>query len=193
MPHLLVLYGTSEGQTKKIAAFITDRLQKRGHTVEMTPVDAVEAPLPTDGVDGVIVGASVHSGRHQDAVVQLVKANRSALLARPSAFVSVSLAVLDEAHHEEAQGYVDRFLAETGWTPTEVEMVGGALRYTQYGFIKRFIMKQISRRSGRPTDTSRDFEFTDWEQVSRFVDRFLAHLSVPDRSPVRPPSASRTP
>lgn len=26
----------------------------------------------------------------------------------------------------------------------------------------------ISRRSGGPTDTSREYEFTDWEAVDRF-------------------------
>jgi hypothetical protein len=30
-------------------------------------------------------------------------------------------------------------------------------------------MKEIARRAGGPTDTSRDYEFTDWAALDRFV------------------------
>jgi hypothetical protein len=39
----------------------------------------------------------------------------------------------------------------------------------------------ISRRTGRPTDTSRDYEFTDWDVVDGFA-RDLADLLTPPRS-----------
>ena len=41
--------------------------------------------------DGVIVGGSIHMGKHQDHVVDFVRANRFALERLPSAFFSVSL------------------------------------------------------------------------------------------------------
>jgi len=190
MAHLLVLYGTSEGQTRKIAKFIADTLRDRAHTVDLVAASEVEDSLSADAYDGVIVGASVHSGQHQAAVSTFVTNHRSVLNRRPSAFFSVSLAVLDEDHHEEAERYVSNFLDETGWAPDEMATVAGALRYTKYGVIKRFIMKQISKSSGRPTDTSRDFEFTDWDQVARFVDRFLQHVESPDAE--RTPSSQST-
>ena len=180
MAHILLLYGTTEGQTRKIATHVADRIREQGHTAEVVAGTAFNGPVPAPAFDGVIVAASVHSGRHQSEIVQIVKANLTELLSLPSAFLSVSLAVLDEAHHEEAEGYVDQFLDETGWAPDLVETVAGALRYTKYGFVKRFIMKQISKRSGRPTDTSRDFEFTDWRQVDRFTDRFLRRVASPE-------------
>ena len=34
-------------------------------------------------------------------------------------------------------------------------------------------MKQISKRHFGPTDTSRDYELTDWAEVQRFTDRYL--------------------
>jgi menaquinone-dependent protoporphyrinogen oxidase len=187
MAHILLLYGTTEGQTRKIAAHVADRIRDQGHTVEMVASTAFNGPVPAAAFDGVLVAASVHAGRHQGEIVRIVKANLTELLSLPSAFLSVSLAVLDEPHHEEAQGYVDQFLDETGWAPDLVETVAGALRYTKYGFVKRFIMKQISKRSGRPTDTSRDFEFTDWQQVARITDRFLQHVVTPE-----PEAASST-
>lgn len=184
MAHILILYGTTEGQTQKIASVIGDTIRDRGHSVELVGSTAFNGPLPAVSFDGVIVGASVHTGHHQEAVVRFVKDNRTTLMTLPTAFFSVSLAVLDEAQSEEATDYATRFLDETGWAPDLVETVAGALRYTKYGFIKRFIMKQISKRHGRPTDTSRDFEFTDWHQVERFVNRFLHTLQLTTRQHV---------
>ena len=43
----------------------------------------------------------------------------------------------------------------------------------------RMLLKVISRRSGRPTDTSRDHELTNWDQVTRFADEFAASLPEP--------------
>jgi menaquinone-dependent protoporphyrinogen IX oxidase len=50
-----------------------------------------------------------------------------------SAFFSVSLA----AHGDtaEAENYVEEFEQDTGWRPTVVALFGGALLYTEYGFL----------------------------------------------------------
>src|SRR5215212_510950 len=84
-------------------------------------------------------------------------------------------------HTEEAraqtEGYVERFLEETGWHPDMVGIFAGALRYTQYGFIKRHLMKKISKDGGSAdTDTSRDYEYTDWNDVRHFAEEFLEGL-----------------
>ena len=60
----------------------------------------------------------------------------------PSAFFSVSLAAHGDT--EEAEGYVEEFEQETGWRPAKVALFGGALLYTQYGFVKRHLMKRIA-------------------------------------------------
>jgi menaquinone-dependent protoporphyrinogen oxidase len=52
-----------------------------------------------------------------------------------------------------------------------VECFAGALAYTQYRWWLRWVMKQISRSQGRPTNTSRDHDLTDWGAVDRFAAR----------------------
>jgi menaquinone-dependent protoporphyrinogen oxidase len=52
------------------------------------------------------------------------------------------------------------------------------LKYTQYDFFKRLIMKMISKREGRTTDTSQDYEYTDWNAVKKFVNDFAVKASV---------------
>jgi len=48
--------------------------------------------------------------------------------------------------------------------------VAGALSYTKYNFLVRFVMKRIAKAQGASTDTSRDHELTDWEALDHIVD-----------------------
>jgi menaquinone-dependent protoporphyrinogen oxidase len=54
-----------------------------------------------------------------------------------------------------------------------VKPVAGALLYTKYNFIVRFVMKQIVKKKSGSTDTSRDHEYTDWAALDRFVEDLL--------------------
>jgi menaquinone-dependent protoporphyrinogen oxidase len=146
-------------------------IRAHGHEAYAVDIKDSGAPEPDD-YDAVIVGASIHMGKHEDYVRDFVRENRDALERLPSAFFSVSLAAHDNV--EEAEGYTEEFVQETGWRPCMVGLFGGALLYTQYGFIKRHLMKQIARHKGNPdTDTSRDYAYTDWESVKHFAEEFL--------------------
>ena len=111
-----------------------------------------------------------------------VRAKREALERLPSAFFSVSLAARDDP--DEARGYVERFVDETGWRPDAVGVVAGALRFTRYGFIKRRVMRKLAAdRGDMDTDTTRDHVYTDWQGVDRFVDGFLSTIEREERAP----------
>ncbi len=73
---------------------------------------------------------------------------------------------------------VDKFVAETGWRPRRIELVAGALPYTQYNFLVRFVMRRISKAEGGDTDTSRDYEYTDWAAVDRFAVEFVEDVTA---------------
>ena len=175
--NILVVYGTTEGQTRKIAERIVERIGEHGPSAELLDSISLPRDLDVGAYDAMIVAGSVHQHRHQASVVHFVSEHLKQLNTKPTAFVSVSLAAELEEDEREAQGYVDRFLAETGWRPTETVLVAGALRYTQYDFFKRQIMKLIVWKGGGPTDADRDYEFTDWDAVSEFVDSFLEKIS----------------
>ena len=171
MIRVLIAYGTTEGQTARITEYLAEVIRDHGHEAYAIDIKGSGAPEPDD-YGAVIVGASIHMGKHEDYVRDFVRKNRDALERLPSAFFSVSLAAHDDT--EEAQGYIEEFVQETGWHPSMVGLFGGALLYTQYGFIKRHVMKYIARHKGSPdTDTSRDYVYTDWESVKHFADEFL--------------------
>jgi menaquinone-dependent protoporphyrinogen oxidase len=53
----------------------------------------------------------------------------------------------------------------------DVEMIAGALRYSKYPLPLRWLMRRIAKQAGGDTDTSRDYEYTDWEQVDGYARR----------------------
>ncbi|WP_224334898.1 flavodoxin domain-containing protein [Haloprofundus halobius] len=174
MANFLVYYGTGEGQTAKVTDRIAERLDERGHDV--TAVNASKSPdgISVTAFDAVLVGASIHGGKQQQAVVRFVDANRDALATKPTGFFQVSLSSADERGEAQAAGYVDGFVSETDWHPDRIGLFGGALRYSEYGFLKRLVLKQIAKRALPDTDTSRDVEFTDWAEVDAFAADFAA-------------------
>lgn len=177
MKKILLTYGTTEGQTAKIADFISDVLRDHGHDVTMLDVKDTADTIPA-GYDAVIVGASIHMGKHDKHVVELVQKNLDTLARFPTAFFSVSLAAHGDS--AEAKGYVEQFEQETGWQPDKVALFGGALLYTQYGFIKRHMMKKIAgdKPGSLGTDTSRDYVYTEWDGVKRFAEHFATDLEA---------------
>jgi menaquinone-dependent protoporphyrinogen IX oxidase len=78
-------------------------------------------------------------------------------------------------------------MKETGWRPERVLPVEGALAYSRYNFLIRFVMKRIARKAGAPTDTSRDYEFTDWSKVDSFIRGLI--LAVDGAAAERPETA----
>ena len=178
MTKILIAYGTSEGHTAKIAQYLADVIREHGSEAFVVDVERAVVGRP-DGYDGVIVGASVHMGRHERYVLDYVRQNRDTLERLPSAFFSVSLVAHDKSDEarKEVEGYVEGFVQQTGWQPRKIGRFAGALLYTQYGFFKRWIMKKIAREKESPdTDTSRDYVYTDWHGVRRFAEEFLEIL-----------------
>ena len=175
MARILVVYGTTEGHTRKVAHHIAQVARDRGH--RMTVLDASLDPDP-DGYEAVIVAASVHQLRHQSSVIHFAHQHRRLLNSIPTAFFSVSLsAALGDPHHQvEAREVAEALLADTRWRPGTVKLVAGALVYSQYDFMKRLLMQMIARHDGRDTDTSRDWEYTDWDRLRLDVDEFLREM-----------------
>jgi len=167
---VLVLYGTGEGQTAKIAERIAATISERGH--EARAVDVRDRPdsFTLEEYDAVVVGASIHVGKHQDEVRGFVTDNRDALSGMPTAFFQVSLSSATEEKREDAAGYVESFITETGWHPDRIGQFGGALRFSEYGFLKRLMMKRIAKDLlSQERSPNGDIEFTDWDAVDAFT------------------------
>jgi menaquinone-dependent protoporphyrinogen oxidase len=186
MKSVLVVFGTTEGQTAKIAEFIAAALKAHGVEVDLVDSAGERAALVQPVYAAAIVCGSLHQHKLQTSLLRFLKDNTAWLAGIPAALVVVSLtAVLkDDRSRDELREAVDALCRECRWTPTVTRHVAGALRYTQYDYFKRLIMKLIAQQHGGDTDTSCDHEYTDWDDVTHFVEAFLAsaHLAEGDRA-----------
>ena len=171
MGNVPVFCATTEGQTRRIAAEIAATLREQGFVSDVHCLSEAMPAVDWSNVRGVVVGASIHAGRHQKAAADFVRREAGHLSACPSAFFSVSLSAASRnpAEVDAARGLARHFVRQTGWEPTRVLSVAGKLAYSQYGFLIKQIMRFIAWREGAPTDTSRDYEFTDWSMVRQFA------------------------
>jgi menaquinone-dependent protoporphyrinogen oxidase len=185
-PRILVLYGTTDGHTEKVAVAISNTLRAEGATVDLIHAHPGGlSPQPAD-YEGVIVAASVHTGGYQRAVRRWVRTHATALCGRPSAFVSVCLGVLEKTAASDAElaSIMEDFFETTGWLPTIRKVVAGALPYTRYGWLKRLVMRRIVRDAYGPTEPSRDYEYTDWNEVRDFARMFCRVVHGSQASPL---------
>jgi len=189
MSRVLVLYGTTDGQAAKVAGAVAAAFESRGLNAELC--DAARSDPDPSLFSAVVVVASVHAGGYQRSVKRWLKKVQIHLAVRPTAFVSVCLGVLqhEPAVDAELGAILRRFFAETGWQPDETKIVAGALPYSKYGLLRRYVMRRIAAKAGGDTDTSRDYEYTDWEDLRAFAAAFAArHVSSG-----QPPLAARIP
>jgi menaquinone-dependent protoporphyrinogen oxidase len=179
MPRILLLYASTHGHTAKIAARIAAALEHDGATVDLRRLGANETePAPPD-YDAVILGASIHAGHHQRALVKWAERHHTALALAPSAFFSVSLTAADDTEEARAatQGYLDDFVEQTEWTPDRSAMFAGAVQYREYDLATRVLMRLLMRRMHHPSDASHDYDYTDWDAVERWAHELTATLT----------------
>lgn len=178
MAKLLIVYGTNEGHTRKVAEHMAEALRKEGHQADLLQGIKAPADFSLAGYDAVLVGTSVHMGIHQIAMRQLVKKHREEFQRLPGAYFCVCLTAASKKPEElkQVDRYIADFLKYTRWQPRRTAAFAGALRYPYYNMVKRFMVKLVARKLGLDTDTKREFIYTDWAAVARFAEEFARSI-----------------
>jgi menaquinone-dependent protoporphyrinogen oxidase len=176
-----VFYATREGHTRKIAEYLASDLCACGVDSVAVNIDSPEArTIDWSSVRGAVLGASIHIGKHEKEAVAFAREHRAQLNERPSAFFSVSLSAgsSNSAEVKAAEALAQTFVEDTGWYADRVVCLAGCLAYTKYGFVKRLILRQIAKKEGASTDTSRDHEYTDWTKVHELAGTMAAAVKA---------------
>lgn len=171
MSKILIVYGTAHGQTQKIARAIARELRTLDHEVSLHDSRDINESISPIRYDFVALGGSVQARDFQKPLKKWIHAHAHGLKQVPTAFFSVCLGILqkDEKVQKEEKEIVEHLFEETGWYPSLWTIFAGALPYTKYKWLTKFIMRRISKKAGGDTDTSRDYEYTDWEDVRDFA------------------------
>jgi menaquinone-dependent protoporphyrinogen oxidase len=188
MTHILIAYATRQRHTEGIAEQMREAIAARGVDVQLERLGKAPLDVPLD-TDGVIVGGAIHAGKHLPELVAFARKNRDRLATLPTSFFTVCLTAVDDtpAAAAETEKYVKEFIDEAGWKPDRTTAFAGKLAWTQYDFFTRLIMKLITRQHGlKDQDTSRDYDYTDYEAVRRYATDFSTTVDEATRTTAAP-------
>lgn len=184
----LIVFASHEGQTEQIAERIQRRL--REHSIPSDVLDVVQHPateIHVESYDAVLIGSPMHYGRHDPRIRFFIEHNLASLHGIPTAFFSVSLASASKKRKDRvvAKRLANEFLQSTHWAPSMMDCFAGALKYSKYGWLKRQVMHRIALKAGAETSFAEDYDYTDWQRVNEFADRFATLIRTRRRSPER--------
>lgn len=167
----LILYSSRDGQTQSIASYIANKLQE---SLSCDVIDLQQADnIELGQYQQVLIGASIRYGHFNTALHRFVKQHAEQLNRMPSAFFAVNLtARKPEKRSPQTNAYTRKFLLSSPWQPKQCAVFAGALRYPRYRWIDRVMIRLIMKMTGGETDTSKEVEYTDWQQVDRFSQEF---------------------
>ncbi len=169
----LFLYSSRDGQTKKIITRIAENLRRSGEICELRDLATVKT-INLESYDKVMIGASIRYGHFNSALKKFAICHQQQLNKMPTAFFCVNLtARKPEKRTPETNVYVRKFLLNTPWKPDLCGVFAGALLYPRYHWLDRVMVKMIMKMTGGETDTTKEIEYTDWQQVDHFADDFL--------------------
>ena len=172
MSKILIVYSTTDGQTKKICEKII-KTGKKKQSVDILSIDEVR-DLSIGEYGKIIIGASIRYGKHNPLVYEFIKSNKSELEKRFTAFFTVNVvARKKEKNKPETNPYMKKFLELSGWQPDKLAVFAGRIDYPSYRFFDRLIIRFIMLITKGPTDTRRSYEFTDWTKVEEFAKEVL--------------------
>lgn len=170
---ILVIYETVEGQTRKIAGFVEDRLRAAGHRVRRFDTSDRLGDVSFEGIDRVVLAAPVHERRHPKGFEVFVSASLADLGQCPSMMISVSLKAAFPEGREEAEDYLSEMEMRTGFRPDREVLAAGAVRSDSYGYFESQIVRNVVL-AGRRVDLVDGLrEFTDWDALAAELDAFL--------------------
>ena len=172
MKNTLIIYSTTDGQTKRICDRLIDFSGKKKGITLCAIENAFEKSL--DHYSKVVIGASIRYGKHNPLVYQFVKVNREKLEKKQTAFFTVNVvARKKEKNQPDTNPYMKKFLDLSGWQPNKLAVFAGRIDYPSYRFFDRLIIRLIMFITKGPTDTKQTYEFTDWKKVEKFAKEVL--------------------
>ncbi|GAM08109.1 protoporphyrinogen IX dehydrogenase [Geobacter sp. OR-1] len=168
MAKILIIYSTTDGQTRKICDRLREVIEQQSHRATVISIQD-EAQVDLASFDKVVIGASIRYGKHSPRIIEFIEKNRNLLENKPNAFFSVNVvARKPEKSKPEKNPYLQKFLKRISWKPRMLAVFAGKIDFPSYRFFDRLMIRLIMWITKGPTDPKAIVEFTDWEQVDSF-------------------------
>lgn len=168
MARILFIYSSVDGHTLLICQRLQRIAEKENNSVEVTSVSSANS-VDLASFDKVIIGASIHYGKHSREVYAFIKQHRLILDTKPNAFFTVNVvARKPDKCDPDTNPYLIKFLNQINWKPKMLGVFAGKLEYNRYSFIDRFMIRLIMLMTKGPTAADTNIEFTNWARVEEF-------------------------
>jgi menaquinone-dependent protoporphyrinogen oxidase len=166
--HILLLYSTNYGLSKKICERIQAGLRDKGQQADVLPL--VGSGVDPARFDAIVIGASIKHGKHHPSVLEFIRRHKALLAAKPAALFSVNLVARKPAKNTpQTNPYLRRLLAKSPWKPKLLGVFAGELDYSRYGPVDKHMMRFVMWINKGPTDFATKVQFTNWAEVDRFA------------------------
>ena len=163
-----IIYSTTDGQTKKICEVIKENLLNKNEHKIVSIENISDVKLQS--YDSIIIGASIRYGKHNSKIINFVKKNLNLLQNKKNAFFSVNVVARKKGKDTpETNPYVQKFLNKTKWKPTKLSVFAGKVDYPRYNFLNKQVIRFIMFITKGPTDITKTYEFTNWDNVKNFA------------------------
>jgi len=173
MKPTLIIYSSTDGQTKKICLRIQSLLDQSIPSKLVPLNDASKEDL--DKFERIIIGASIRYGKHKKELFEFINLNLDQITKKENAFFSVNVvARKPEKNTPQTNPYMQKFLLNTLWKPDYLGVFAGKIDYPKYNFFDKQMIRLIMWITKGPTDTSGIYEFTNWDDVDSFVKQIVA-------------------
>ena len=167
MKKILLTYSTVDGHTKTICEKILSYSETS--QVDILPIDS---SINIKDYDTVVIGASIRYGKYREEIFKFIKENEELLNSKDNAFFSVNVVARKENKNKpETNPYLIKFLNKISWQPKILDVFAGKIDYPKYKFLDKYAIKFIMWITRGPTDTSKVYEFTDWNRVKSFAEK----------------------
>ena len=167
MKKILLTYSTVDGHTKTICEKILSYSETS--QVDILPIDT---SINIKDYDTVVIGASIRYGKYREEIFEFIKENEELLNSKDNAFFSVNVVARKENKNKpETNPYLIKFLNKISWQPKILDVFAGKIDYPKYKFLDKYAIKFIMWITKGPTDTSKVYEFTDWNRVKSFAEK----------------------
>ena len=171
-----LFYATRDGQSRRIAERIADRLA--AHGIPALPRDLAGVSLAPSSLAAarlVVVVAAVRYGRPLPEAEQFL-AGFGMLREPPQlALLSVNLTARKPGKDTvEGNAYLRKSIVRHRLAPVLALAIGGRLDYSRYRWMDRQLIRFIMKLTGGPTDPRTCVEYTRWDVVDDVALRIAA-------------------
>ncbi len=167
MTKILIIHSSVDGHTTHIC----ERIRSVRNDLDIDIISLSKTKnISLNKYEMIVIGASIRYGKYRKELFKFIDENLNAIHSKNNAFFSVNVVARKaEKNSTDTNPYIEKFLLKTSWKPKIIDVFAGKIEYPKYNLFDRSIIKFIMWITNGPTDTSKNFEFTDWSKVEKFA------------------------